>query len=326
MGAMTEQPPLPDEQSGAQHAETPEARATSIVGNVVRGGLIGVVESVPGVSGGTVALVVGIYTQLIHSASAMVSALRVLVTGPNRSAQAKRHVAGVHWRVVLPVALGMPIGLFTAVQFISGWIEQHPELTRAAFFGMVLASIAVPLRMAGRLWGKHWAAGLAAAALAFWLVSLPPNQVDPHWWIILPAAAVAVCALLLPGLSGSFLLLTFGLYEPTIQAASEFDLGYLGIFAIGMVVGVVTIVKGLQWLLVHHHTMTLAVLTGMMLGALRAIWPWQTDDRALQAPDELLWPAAGVAAAGFAAVAVLVLIDWHLQRRARSGALQGFDR
>lgn len=301
----------------------PKARVTSIPGNIVRGGVIGVVETVPGVSGGTVALVVGIYTQLIRSASAVVSAMRALITGPDRVAGAKRHLADVDWRVVLPVMIGMPIGLFTAVQFIGGWIEDHPELTRAAFFGMVLASIAVPLRMAGKLWARHWMAGILSAAVAFWLVSLPPNHVEPYWWIILPAAAVAVCALLLPGLSGSFLLLTLGLYEPTIQAASDFDLGYLGIFAAGMVIGVVTIVKGLQWLLTHHHTITLAVLTGVMFGALRAIWPWQTEDRVLLAPDELLLPAAGLAAAGFAVVGLLVILDWRLDRRAQAAVEAG---
>lgn len=286
--------------------------------NVVRGGLIGVVETVPGVSGGTVALVVGIYSQLIHSASSVVSALRVLLTGPDRAAAAKRHLADVDWRVVLPVMIGMPIGLFTAVQFIGGWIEEHPELTRAVFFGMVLASIAVPLRMAGRLTGKHCGVGLLAAALTFWLVSLPPNNVEPQWWIILPAGAIAVCALLLPGLSGSFLLLTVGLYEPTIGAASDFDLGYLAVFGLGLMVGLVTIVKGLKWLLDHHATMTLAVLAGVMLGALRALWPWQTEDRVLLSPDTLMAPAAGMAVAGFVVVAVLVLIDRHLDRRAQA--------
>lgn len=305
---------LPPTSTGAR----PGGRRTSIPGNVLRGGLIGVVESVPGVSGGTVALVVGIYTHLIHSASAIVSAVRVLVTGPDRLAEARRHLRQVMWRVVLPVLVGMPIGLFTAVQFISDWIETHPELTRAAFFGMVLASIAVPLRMAGRLWARHWAAGIVVAAATFWLVSLPPNQVQPHWWVILAAAAVAVSALLLPGLSGSFLLLTMGLYEPTIHAAASFDLTYLSVFGAGMLVGLISMIKGLQWLLLHHHTVTLAVLTGVMVGALRAIWPWQTEDRVLLGPDELLAPAAGIAAAGFAVVALLVLIDWHLDRRAET--------
>lgn len=290
-------------------------RPTSLPGNVIRGALIGVVETVPGVSGGTVALVVGIYKQLIDSASALVSAARSLITGPQRLASAREHLHHVHWAVVLPVFIGMPLGLFTAVQFIGDWVETYPELTRAAFFGMVLASIAVPVRMAGRLKGKHWVAGLAAAALTFWLVSLPPNNVEAHWWILLPAAAVAVCALLLPGLSGSFLLLTFGLYEPTIAAARDLDLAYLGIFALGMLLGLLSIVKGLKWLLDHHHTMTLSVLTGVMLGALRTLWPWQTEDRVMLAPAENLGSVLGLAAAGFLVVLVLVVIDARMTAR-----------
>ncbi|WP_300342720.1 DUF368 domain-containing protein [Nesterenkonia sp.] len=304
--------------SSAQHQQTEAPlpdRRTSVPGNVVRGAMIGVVETVPGVSGGTVALVVGIYSQLIRSASAVVAAFRQLITGPDRVAGFRRHLREVHWRVVLPVLIGMLIGLFTAVQFIGDWIESHPELTRAVFFGMVLASIAVPVRMAPTVRGRHLAAGAAAAAVTFALVSLPPNQTEPQWWSILPAAAVAVCALLLPGLSGSFLLLTFGLYEPTIQAARDFDLAYLGVFALGLLLGVVSIVQALKWLLDHHPAMTLIVLAGVMLGALRALWPWQTEDRGLLPPDELLGAAAGVAVAGFAVVAVLVLIDARISRR-----------
>ncbi len=288
----------------------------------MRGALIGIVETVPGVSGGTVALVVGIYHQLIRSASLVVSAGRALITGPRPDdpASTRRAAAGVHlrdvdWRVIIPVLIGMPVGLFGAVQLLSPAVETYPELTRAAFFGMVLASIAVPVRMAGRLALKHWLAGAAAAVVTWVLVSLPPTSASPSWWIILPAAAVAVSALLLPGLSGSFLLLTFGLYEPTMAAARDFDLGYLGVFALGMVLGVVSIVKGLRWLLMHHHTFTMVVLAGVMLGALRTLWPWQTAGRELLGPADNLGAVLALGAAGFIIVAILVLIDTRLTRQ-----------
>ncbi|GAA1826040.1 DUF368 domain-containing protein [Nesterenkonia flava] len=323
---QTSSPSSPEPAAPALDTETraPEDRRTSLPGNVIRGALIGIVETVPGVSGGTVALVVGIYRQLISSASSVVSAVRALLTGTylvdgvqstGRAAGFKHYVGQVHWRIIVPVMIGMLVGLFTAVQFVGGWIEDHPELTRAAFFGMVLASIAVPVRMAGRVAAGHVIAGLAAAAVTFWLVSLPPNHVEPHWWIVLPAAAVAVSALLLPGLSGSFLLLTFGLYEPTIDAARTLDLGYLGIFAVGMVIGLVVIVKGLKWLLDHYHQITLVVLSGVMLGALRTLWPWQTEDRDLQAPGDDVGLILAVGAAGFVVVAILVVIDARLAAR-----------
>src|SRR5699024_7395920 len=149
------------------------------------------------------------------------------------------------------------------------------------FFGMVLASVAVPVRMVLhdlahrrslaavdedishlRLRPWHVAAGLAAAAGTFALVSLPPTSVTAHPVVVVPAAAVAVSALVLPGLSGSFLLLTFGLYEPTLRAVDERDVAYLALFALGMVLGLAVVVKLLRWLLQHWHTLTLMVLTG----------------------------------------------------------------
>ena len=304
----------------AAHPAAAKHRRTSVPGNLIRGGLIGVIETVPGVSGGTVALVVGIYQQLIDSASAVVSAVRRLITGPDRRTGFAEQMAHVHWGVVIPVLIAMPLGLFIAVQFIADWVTNHPELTRAAFFGMVLVSITVPLRMAhrsarGTVPRRYWAVALAVAAVTFFLVSLPPGQVQPHWWIVLPAAAVAVSALLLPGLSGSFLLLTFGLYEPSITAARDLDFGYIAVFGAGMVIGVVSIIKGLKWLLDHHYTAAMVVLSGVMLGALRTLWPWQDADRNLLAPDDLLLPAAGLAAAGAAVVGLLVFIDARMTPR-----------
>lgn len=280
--------------------------------------MIGVVETVPGVSGGTVALVVGIYARLIRSASHVVSAMRRLVTGPDRLTQAKRHILQVEWRMIIPVLIGMIIAVFTVAAPMANLVETQPEMTRAAFFGMVLASIAIPLRMAG-LAGVRWIhilAGLAAAAVTFWLVSIPPTTVEPTPIIIVIAAAVAVCALLLPGLSGSFLLLTFGLYEPTLRAVGDRDFGYLGLFVVGMLLGVVSIVKGLEWLLHHRRRVTLVILSGIMVGAMRTLWPWQLDGRDLLAP-QANWPlAVGLALAGFVVVSILAVVDARLSRKA----------
>lgn len=301
------------------HAESAGERRTSIAGDLVRGAMIGVVETVPGVSGGTVALVVGIYTRLIDSASHVVSAGRRMLTGPDRRTSAAAHLRQVEWRLVVPVLIGMAAAVLTVAGPMADLVETHPELTRAAFFGMVLASTAIPLRMAG-VAGVRWyhaLAAIAAGALAFWLVSIPPTTLEPSPVILIVAAAVAVTALLLPGLSGSFLLLTFGLYEPTLRAVDERDLGYLGVFALGLVIGVVSIVKGLEWLLHHRRRITLVTLTGVMVGAMRTLWPWQTETRDLRPPDET-WPLAlALAIAGFAVVTVLAVVDARLTRRQR---------
>lgn len=310
----------PTEWMGAEDsAEYTGERRTSLIGNLIRGALIGAVETVPGVSGGTVALVVGIYTQLIDSAAHVVSALRRLVTGPDRRGQARAQLRLVNWKLVIPVFIGMALALFTAAGPIVTLVETRPELTRSAFLGMVLASTAIPLRMAGirgiRL--PHVLAGIAAGGLAFWLVSIPPTTLAPSPALLVIAAAIAVSALLLPGLSGSFLLLTFGLYEPTLRAVDERDLAYLGIFSLGLLLGLISIVKGLQWLLHHRRRITLVVLTGVMAGAMRTLWPWQTDTRELAAP-EANWPLAlGLGLTGFAVVAVLAIVDARLAGRQR---------
>lgn len=323
-----------------EHAPGPKHRRTSSLGNLVRGALIGVVETVPGVSGGTVALVVGIYHDLIDSASHLISALRVLVTGPDRGAAVREQWHLVRWGVVVPVMLGMVVAVFTVAGPMADAVDAYPVQTRALFFGMVLASVAVPVRMilhdlahrralAGpdddvshlRLRPWHLAAGLAAAVGTFVLVSLPPTAVQAHPAVIVPAAAVAVSALVLPGLSGSFLLLTFGLYEPTLRAVDERDLAYLALFLLGMVIGLGVVVKTLKWLLQHWHTLTLTLLTGVMAGGLRVLWPWQDEQRVLHGPGGDLGPAIGLAVAGFIVVAALVALDsWMIRRHQRAEA------
>lgn len=295
-----------------------EERRTSIIGDLIRGALIGVVETVPGVSGGTIALVVGIYARLIRSASHVVSALRRLMTGPNRLAATREQFALVEWKLIVPVLIGMVLAVFTIARPMANLVTNHPELTRAAFFGMVLASIAIPLRMAGLTQAKwyDYVAGVVAAGFTFWLVSIPPTTVEPSPLVIILAAAIAVSALLLPGLSGSFLLLTLGLYEPTLRAVADRDVAYLGLFALGLFIGVISAVKGLEWLLRHHRRITLLVLSGVMVGALRTLWPWQSDQRDLLSPEEN-WPLAfGLALIGLIIVSTLAIVDARLSRKA----------
>lgn len=307
----------------------PAHRRTSVLGNALRGALIGVVETVPGVSGGTVALVVGIYHQIIDSASHVVSALKRLLAGPERAAGLREELAQVHWKVVVPVAIGMVLAVFTAAGPVADAFEAHPTVMRGLFFGMVLASVAVPVRMvlhdlrsrrslarAGgrdashlRLRPQHLIAGVLAAAATFLLVSLPPADVEAHPAVLIPAAAVAVSALVLPGLSGSFLLLTFGLYEPTLRAVDQRDLAYLAIFSLGMVLGLVVVVKVLKWLLEHRHTITMVVLTGVMIGGLRSLWPWQDEQRRIFAPEGDVGLVFGLMAVGLIVVAALVWLD-----------------
>lgn len=328
--ATTSTAPPPRTDRGGEAASAPRRR-TTIPGNLLRGALIGTVETVPGVSGGTVALVVGVYHELIDSASALVSAVRALGRADRRTAVPAR-LAEVRWRVVLPVIIGMAAAVLTIAEPMADAVEQHPVAMRGLFLGMVLASLAVPLLMVRRslaladLGGAPRApstavlvlAGAIAAVATFALVSLEPTNVAPSTPVIVLAASVAVSALVLPGLSGSFLLLALGLYEPTLRAVAERDLAYLAPFALGALLGLALVVKALQRLLARHEAVTLAALTGLMVGGARALWPWQADGELL-APGEDAGTALALGAAGFALVAVLIVVDEVLRRREGHG-------
>ncbi|WP_202864924.1 DUF368 domain-containing protein [Rothia halotolerans] len=283
--------------------------------DIVRGALVGSVETVPGVSGGTVALVVGLYDRLIASLGHMVSGVKDWVVGlvrrdPSRAERARENFRQVHWWTLLPVGIGMLIALAVMAGVMSSLVEAYPVHTSAAFFGMVLASLYVPFSMVSRWRARDLIFALVAAAATFLLVSLPPSgATEPNPLQIVLAAAVAVSALVLPGLSGSFLLLTFGMYEATLGAVSDRDLGYIGLFFLGALLGVVTVIKGLQWLLEHRFHITLVILTGVMAGALRALWPWTSEENALQPVGEHAGAALAWAIAGFLAVALTILVE-----------------
>lgn len=293
----------------------------SFLGNVVRGGLIGLIETVPGVSGGTVALVVGIYDELINSIGQVVSAARRLLAGPDRVRGFKSELAQVHWKLVSAVAIGMFTALLTVAGPMSHLVENYPQEMRAVFFGLVLGSIWVPLSLAGGRWQlRHGAALVIVAAATFWLLSIPPTEVEATPLTIVGAAAIAVSALMLPGLSGSFLLLTMGMYQVTLKAVAERDLGYIGLFAVGAALGMIVIVKGLQWLLHNHHKITMVALVGLMIGALRTLWPWQDDQRNLLVPEQN-WPLLlALAVAGVIVVSVTLYLDRRVT--ARGGGME----
>lgn len=295
-------------------------KALRLLTNFVRGALIGIAEIIPGVSGGTIALIVGVYAALIESAGHLVRGVACWIgdgVRGRRSAAAREHFRRVDLRVLLPVALGMMTAVILAARLLAPVIEEYPEETRALFAGLIIASLVVPIRLVGSRWrGREVLAAGAAAVLAFGLTSLPSAKAgDPHLVVVALAAAVAVCALVLPGVSGSFLLLTVGLYAPTLEALNNRDLAYIGAFALGAAVGLSLFVSGLQWLLEHRRRLTLAVMTGLMVGSLRALWPWQSESGAVLPPGDNLGWAAIMFGCGIAAVLVLIVCESRLVRR-----------
>ena len=283
-----------------------------MIANLLRGLLIGTAEVIPGVSGGTIALIVGIYERIIGSAASAVEAFLLLLRG--KLQEAKVAARQIDWLLVLPVLLGMFAAIFAAAAVIEPLLESQPENMRGLFAGLILVSLLVPYRMVGASWRvTEYLLGLIAAAFSFALVSLPRQEVaDPALALVFIAAAVAVCALVLPGVSGSFLLLAIGFYAPTIAAVNDLDFGYLSVFVLGAIVGLALFSTVLRWLLVNQRRITLVVMTGLMLGSLRALWPWQ-DNLGQPVSPESLTPLV-FSAVGALFVALLLWVQSRVSK------------
>lgn len=289
--------------------------------NGFRGGLIGVAEALPGISGGTVALIVGVFERLIGAASQLTTAIRLLVTGRGLKATLEE-IRRVDWGLLLPLMLGMVIGLLLSARLLAPLVTDHTQYAYALFFGLVLASLWIPYSGSGQRWtAGNYGLALVFAGLAFWLTSLSVAGAADNKLVVLASGAIAVTALILPGLSGSFLLLALGMYEPTIDALNERDLGYIATFGAGMLIGLAVAVKTLRWLLDRFHHITLVVLTGVMAGALRALWPWQGDehDRTLHAPTEGVPLTVALFLAGFALVVTVLVLAHRRANPVRRG-------
>ena len=283
--------------------------------NSIKGFLIGVAEVIPGVSGGTIALVVGIYERVLAQAALVAKAFTGLFRSPATSGKSLRRL---DLKLLLPVGIGMLTAIVVGAAVLEPLIAEQPEITLALFAGLIAASLVVPFRMVGSWRPSLFVIAAAAAALAFVLTSLPKSSISsPELWFVFLAAAVAICALVLPGVSGSFFLLAVGLYQPTIAAVNDRDFAYLGVFALGAIVGLFSFALFMQYLLINFRAITLAAMTGLMLGSLRALWPWQSDTAELLAPTR---PGGPILAFGVGFLMVTGLIIW--QGRLKAGSAQ----
>jgi len=285
--------------------------------NFVRGLLIGIAEVIPGVSGGTIALITGIYNRLLNNADLVFKSF-LNISKPSRVLQVFKKL---EWSLLIPVLVGMAIALVLGAKFIEPLLETNPIELRAIFSGLVAAGIYIPYKMSVKSTNSKWnlkdyLLALVSALAAFMLTGLPPGEIsNPSSIVIFFSAAVAICALVLPGISGSFILLTIGMYATTINAVNERNIQYLLIFAIGALVGLASFVSILKWLLNEKSRPTLVILAGLMLGSLRALWPWQAEDRALLAPNSLVITAVTLFAIGIFVVWGLLKIENRIGER-----------
>lgn len=298
----------------------------SYIFNAVRGGAVGTSEALPGISGGTVALIIGLYDQLIGGAGHVISGVRLTVTDGLRGkglTRAKEEFGRADWATLVPALIGMPVFLILALLLIEPILQDHTQYAYALFFGLVLASVWVPYSAAGLPWRPvHYVVGLVVAVLAFFVMGLPGANLPVHPVVVFFTASVAICALVLPGMSGSFILLTVGLYEPVLQAVRDIDLAFILTFAAGAVTGLALFVKLLQYLLDNKRRLTLVVLTGIMAGSLRALWPWQNEEREIMPATDVPL-TVGFMVVGFAVVTAVLL--WERRKRLRQEREHGHE-
>ncbi len=302
-------------------------RTKEFAASLARGFAMGTADIVPGVSGGTVALLLGIYQRLIAQIQFAARAAGKLLTG--RWNEARNYLVRLE-----PVFLsGLLTGIAAAVLLLTGLlgrlIDDYPVPVSAAFFGMVAASVVVVRervtnwRTPSSLLAFFIAGGVTFIALGF----NSDGVDDPAAVVFFLAGAIAVCAMILPGISGALLLLLFGLYDDVIDALNERDIATLVIFGAGAVLGLALFSNALTVLFRRHYNVTLAGLLGLLVGSLRLLWPWPAttsfvgntelggiENAALGAPVAAQTPlAAAVAVAAFGAVLWLVRVNRSLE-------------
>lgn len=296
--------------------------APYIVGS---GFCMGTADIVPGVSGGTMAVAMGIYRQLLGA----ITSIDVQAVGALVRFKLPEVLARVHWRFLMMLATGMALGIGTMVKVVAlpTLIQTNPTPVYATFFGLVLSSAFI---LARRI--PHWGAARVAslvfgAVLGFTVVNLVPVQTPEAPWFIFFSGTVAISAMLLPGISGSFILLILGKYAYVLDALARLDLGVIVPFALGCGLGVVAFSRVVGWALSRWHDTVLAGLVGLLIGSLWRIWPYQklttviVRDKPRVIGSEPFVPASAeplVIGLFIAGVVAVIALEWFASRRAEA--------
>lgn len=234
---------------------------------------MGASDVVPGVSGGTVALVLGIYNDLITNIGLGAKALGRLVRG-DVSGFLDR-LRRVDWLFLIPLLAGVGTAVLVLAGVIEAALSDYPEAMAGLFFGLVLGSIFVARDLLKSPTATHAAIAVAVGLATFVLLGFQSGPItDPSPILLVLAGALAICAMILPGISGSFILLMIGMYATVLDAVDERNLAEIALVGIGATVGLALFSSGLNYVLEHHHDRVMAVLIGLMLGSLRVLWPW----------------------------------------------------
>ena len=258
----------------AGKAPWPVRSPLAMIGIFFRGMAMGAADIVPGVSGGTMAFIFGIYEELINS---------IKTIGQRDFVEAVLHFrireafALINWFFLMPLGLGVVAAIFAFSGLLEYFLTHQPVYLWSFFFGLILASVIVIARRIER-----WRWGLVAVLLfgalgTYLMVGAVPAQTPDTWWFYILTGALASCAMILPGISGAYILVMLGKYESVLSAVNQRDVLTLALVAFGAAIGLVTFAQILSWLFKRFHDYTVAVLIGLLLGSLRKVWPWKVD-------------------------------------------------
>lgn len=250
----------------------------------LKGVAMGAADTVPGVSGGTIAFISGIYEELITTIGNI--DLSLFTTW-------KEHGFKSFWEklngnFIVALLSGILFSVFTFMRLANYLLKEHPILIWSFFFGLVIASIWFVAKQIEKWKISTIIAAILGAVIAFYLISLPPAASSNSNLYLLLCGALAVCAMILPGISGAFILVLLGAYRNITQAVHDFDLKKIALVGLGAIAGLLTFSKLLKWLFKHYRNLTLAVLTGFITGSLNKIWPWKEVMESIQIEEKII--------------------------------------
>ena len=232
---------------------------------------MGSADIIPGVSGGTIAFITGIYEELLSSIKSIdLAAVKLLLTGQFKSFWTK-----ISGPFLLVLFSGILVSLFSLARLIGYLLSHHPIQLWAFFFGLILISALVVSKDI-----TQWTAGvimffLVGIVSAYFITKAVPTETSNSYLFVFFSGAIAICAMILPGISGSFILLILGKYSFILNAVKEFNLGVIIVFALGCLTGLLTFSRAVSWLLTRYKNVTIALLAGFMIGSLNKVWPWK---------------------------------------------------
>ena len=250
----------------------------------LKGMAMGAADVVPGVSGGTIAFIAGIYDELINSIKSInMHSLKLLFTG-----KIAAFWKAVNGNFLFALLLGIAISVFSLAKLITYLLLNEPVLVWSFFFGLVLASTwFVTKDIKGWNW-KTVAGFVGGAVIAYYITVATPAETSTNLMFIFLCGAIAICAMILPGISGSFILVLLGKYFYVMEAVKTLDLVVLGVFAFGAALGITSFSRVLSYALKNFRNITLSVLSGIMLGSLNKVWPWKEVEKLVSDGHEVM--------------------------------------